>query len=109
MNAEERFWAKVDRRDGGDCWPWLGTTTSTGYGLFGVPREDRTVGAHRYAYELVVGPIPTGLELDHLCRVRNCVNPAHLEPVTHAENLRRGREARGFALAASTDPTGDAS
>ena len=46
--------------------------------------------SHRLAYELEIGPIPAGLEIDHLCRVRNCVNPAHLEPVTHAENIRRG-------------------
>jgi hypothetical protein len=49
--------------------------------------------AHRFAYELLVGPIPEDLELDHLCRVRHCVNPAHLEPVTHLENILRGMRA----------------
>ena len=69
--------------DGG-CWIWRGRTTPQGYGAHG-----RTV-AHRHVYESSVGQIPDGLELDHLCRVKLCVNPDHLEPVTHAENVRRG-------------------
>lgn len=82
----ERFWASVDMA--GDCWLWTGATARNGYGVFGV--GEGTVLAHRYAYEDQVALIPVGLEIDHLCRVRNCVNPQHLEPVTSAENTQRG-------------------
>lgn len=83
--AAERFWSNVEKT--GTCWLWAGSKTQGGYGQarFG----GRTAGAHRIAYTLLVGPIPNGLEIDHLCRVRACVNPAHLEPVTHTENVRR--------------------
>lgn len=86
--VEQRFWEKVDRQGNGDCWPWLGCLGTGGYAMFW--NGERNMHAHRFAYELLVGPIPEGLVLDHLCRVRHCVNPAHLEPVTHAENIRRG-------------------
>jgi hypothetical protein len=82
-----RFWAKVDRRGDDDCWPWRAQVTGDGYGGF---YTGRTIGAHRVAYELVRGPIPEGLVIDHLCRNRLCVNPYHMEPVTNAENVRRG-------------------
>ena len=82
-----RFWAKVDKS--GDCWLWTAAVDPRGYGAFGGPNH-RRVFAHRVAYELLKGPIPQGLELDHLCRQPSCVNPDHLEPVTHAENVRRG-------------------
>lgn len=85
---EQRFWAKVDQTpDGRGCWLWLAATTA-GYGV--IRDEGRMVGAHVVSYRINVGPIPEGLEIDHLCRVRTCVNPRHLEPVTHKENLRRG-------------------
>jgi hypothetical protein len=97
LMPEERFWLKVDkngpipeyRPDLGPCWLWTAGTIR-GYGRFCVGPERRNVFAHRYAYELLVGPIPAGLDMDHLCRVPACVRPSHLEPVTHQENNRRG-------------------
>lgn len=70
------------------CWLWTGALNRGGYGLVSFDSKRRM--AHRVAYELVKGPIPKGLVLDHLCRVRNCVNPDHLEPVTNRENVLRG-------------------
>lgn len=101
----ERFWSKVDRplRDG--CWTWLGQTNQWGYGHFRRtlgPGLYRTVKAHRFAYELVVGPIPAGLTLDHLCGNQSCVRPGHLEPVTNAENLRRRHARRRAAQEGSS-------
>lgn len=75
-----------DMQDDG-CWLWLGFTDEYGYGR--IRSVDRNHPVHRIAYTLIVGPTPDGLELDHLCRVRNCWRPDHLEPVTHAENVRR--------------------
>jgi hypothetical protein len=92
----ERFWSKVDRSSEDGCWTWLGQTNQWGYGHFRrtfAPGLYRTVKAHRFAYELVVEPIPSGLTLDHLCGNQSCIRPEHLEPVTNAENLRR-RHAR---------------
>lgn len=95
LSPTARFWEKVNK-DGpeppafpghGACWVWQGYTGSSGYGRLRV--EGVFCQAHRYAYELLVGPIPEGLQLDHLCRVRSCVNPAHLEPVTARENKLR--------------------
>jgi len=82
--AEVRFWAKVVQS--GECWLWTGSTTLGGYGSCHHSGERL---AHRWAYENMVGPIPDGLHLDHLCRVRACVNPYHLEPVTPAVNNSR--------------------
>lgn len=82
-----RFWSKVDT-SGDGCWLWGGVTGSAGYGSVYI--DGRQVAVHRFAYELLVGPIPTGMQLDHLCRVRHCVRPDHLEPVTLAENVLRG-------------------
>lgn len=99
MKTVERFWSKVEKTE--TCWLWIAPTTVEGYGTFGIgSRTDgtkRVVGAHRFAYELLVGPIPDGMELDHvkeLCGNRHCVNPAHLEPVVHKVNINRGKNAR---------------
>lgn len=84
----DRFWPKVDTT--GPCWEWTASKNHLGYGQVSREYPDRRLGmAHRVAYELLVGPIPEGKELDHLCRNPSCVNPDHLEPVTHAENMRR--------------------
>lgn len=87
MTLEERFWAKVDTS--GDCWLWTGSLNNQGYSRFARTHTDEISG-HRFAYELLVGAIPEGLVIDHLCRVRHCVNPEHLEPVTDRENILRG-------------------
>lgn len=84
---ERRFWSKVEKS--ADCWLWRGAADSHGYGRFHL--IDYTTGAHRFAYESAVGPIPDGLQLDHLCRVPLCVNPQHLEPVLQIVNVRRGK------------------
>ena len=86
------FWEHVSVRGPVDCWPWLGVI-NRGYGYMtgrwpdGAPHAFR---AHRIAYQALVGPIPDGLQLDHLCRNRSCCNPAHLEPVTGRTNVLRG-------------------
>ncbi|MFI7678537.1 HNH endonuclease signature motif containing protein [Actinophytocola sp. NPDC049390] len=74
------------------CWLWTGGLDPAGYARF---RDDtgRKVYVHRWAYEHYVGPVPEGLVLDHLCRIRHCSNPAHLEAVTQDENMRRGAHA----------------
>lgn len=104
MVNPERFWAKVNKTDA--CWLWTGRLDTHGYGEVrtGGMKRRRFHRAHRVAYELLVGPIPDGLVIDHLCRVRNCVNPEHLEPVTNAENIRRGEtgRARGAQQRAKT-------
>ena len=89
----EAFWSRVEASAEG-CWIWTGSRTSAGYGNLRLPGGGFDY-AHRVAYSALVGPIPEGLVLDHLCRVRNCVNPAHLEPVEHAVNVRRGAGTYG--------------
>lgn len=85
-----RFWSKIDRTSDAGCWLWQASVRPDGYGQLWHRDAQRPIVAHRWAYLALVGPIPEGLELDHLCRNRTCVNPAHLEPVTTRENLRRG-------------------
>ena len=83
-----RFWPKVRKTEG--CWEWTGARSPGGYGQIRAAGRRRLLQAHRVAYELLRGPIPEGLTIDHLCRNPGCVNPAHLEPVTMRENLLRG-------------------
>lgn len=96
----ERYWLKVNfsgpvpawQPELGCCWQWKAATSDTGYGLFSIPRPDggyTHVGAHQFSYWLCVGDVPSGLELDHLCRNRRCVAPSHLEAVTHQVNMLR--------------------
>lgn len=96
---EQRFWPKVNkggpisaaRPDLGSCWLWKNARNNPyEYGNFRPGGERRKVLAHRWAYEELIGPVPEGLELDHLCRTPACVRPSHLEPVTHRVNIRRG-------------------
>lgn len=87
----------VPNEDG--CWLWLGGKGGAGYGA--ITRGRFKQPAHRVFFELLVGPIPDGLQLDHLCCVRACVNPDHLEPVTQGENIRRGYERRRLLNVAS--------
>lgn len=99
-SALERFEAKFALDSVTGCWLWTACRTGGGYGQFSGTHR-RCVPAHVWSYEHYVGPIPRGLVLDHLCRVRHCVNPMHLEPVSVGENLLRG-ETRAAANAAKT-------
>lgn len=98
------FWSRVRMGSmghrGAECWMWIGGFSGEGYGS--CTFDGTTHAAHRLAYELLVGPIPEGLYIDHLCRTRGCVNPRHMQPVTNAENIRRGIAAdRNRELAAA--------
>lgn len=84
--TEATFWPKVEKT--ATCWLWRGSVDTLGYGMVKVNGRSRV--AHRVAWEFSRGPIPAGLTLDHLCRVRHCVRPDHLEPVPLRENILRG-------------------
>lgn len=99
-----RFWTYVNVRGPGECWPWRSTITHEGYGVFALTGGQAK--AHRMVYELVFGPIPDGMTIDHVCHTndptcllkhecphRRCCNPTHLEPVPPEENVRRGHRA----------------
>lgn len=104
----ERIWGKFEQRADNECWPWTAAKTSAGYGHIladgGEDGKRTTVLGHRALYEILVGPIPDGMVLDHTCHTedeecpgnaecphRGCVNPAHLEPIDFGENCMRGR------------------
>lgn len=88
----DRFWSKVNLLGPGGCWIWTAAVGAHGYGVFG--QGSRTYLAHRLSYGELMEPIPADLTIDHLCRVKRCVNPAHLEVVTRAENGRRANQWR---------------
>lgn len=101
LHTQQRFWDKVDKTE--SCWLWAAGLNAYGYGAFWDPSCKQMVRAHIYAYELLVGPVPSGMQLDHQCHNedstclggrtcihRSCVNPAHLEPKTNRENFLAG-------------------
>lgn len=92
MPLEIGVWSKVQKTE--TCWLWTGKLTKKGYARYGLHKPNSY--AHIASYEEVNGVVPEGLELDHLCRVRHCVNPSHLEAVTHLENIRRGKSPSAF-------------
>lgn len=96
-DLESRWLLRVEKEGHDGCWKWIGAMWAKGYGRFTLPGTQRRIGAHVWGYERYVGPVPEGLELDHLCSNRWCVNPSHLEPVTHLENVRRGRACENGA------------
>ena len=100
LTTEQRFLLYVTKT--ADCWLWTGGKNQKGYALFWNSGDGRRESAHRVAYRMWVGEIPAGLELDHLCRTRHCVNPAHLEAVTHRENVLRAPDHVGKREAAKT-------
>lgn len=91
-SGSRKFWMGLEIGGPTGCWTWLRGKTSDGYGH--LSHYGRQTYVHRFAYEMLVGPIPEGLQLDHLCRNTSCANPDHLEPVTNRENARRGLKAQ---------------
>lgn len=96
MDALDRLAAKVSIDPESGCWLFTGYRTPNGYGRFSI--NGNAIYAHRAAYMLHVGPIPDGLVIDHLCRVRSCVNPQHLEATTQQENILRGESLSAVGL-----------
>ena len=98
----DELFSRIDKTD--SCWIWLGGKTTNGYGT--VRYKGKTNYIHRLVYTLVKGPIPIGLQIDHLCRVRLCCNPDHLEAVTQRENLLRGNTITAKNVAKTECPKG---
>lgn len=90
LSIEERFEKRVVRQDG--CWAWSGYQDVFGYSTFTFGK--RTIFAHRFAWEQIHGPVPEKLELDHICRLRSCVNPDHLRPITRKQNQEHRKGAQ---------------
>uniref|UniRef100_A0AAT9JAA2 ORF17 n=1 Tax=Nitrosopumilaceae spindle-shaped virus TaxID=3065433 RepID=A0AAT9JAA2_9VIRU len=86
LDCFKRFMIKIEQN--GNCWQWIASKDPSGYGKFMLNKK--LISSHRISYELFKGEIPKGLQIDHLCRNRACVNPEHMEVVTQKENLRRG-------------------
>ncbi len=103
LSVLEEFMQHVSPEPNSGCWLWAGAVDTGGYGA--VKWNGRFTTAHRKSYELHIGPIPEGLYLDHLCRVRCCVNPKHVEPVTNSENCKRGKSGE-FNRSKSHCPSG---
>lgn len=105
--VRERLWAQVDRRGAGECWHWTGAVNDQGYGNIGLGRRhEGKARVHRLSYELTIGAIPEGAQVDHTCHNntdcpggpdclhRRCCNPAHLEAVTQQANIARGNAGK---------------
>jgi hypothetical protein len=105
---KDRILASVAVDGESGCWLWQGALRPDGYVQMRAGSPSRLVYAHRASYEEFVGPIPEGLTLDHLCRMRHCVNPEHLEAVTHRENCLRGTGVSAVAATRTTCPRGHA-
>lgn len=97
-NLREHFENSYVAEPNSGCWLWTGYVAGNGYGIiYGrFPDGTHQQKAHRYGYQLIRGEVPSGLQLDHKCRTRCCVNPDHLEPVTQQENMRRGERYRAL-------------
>lgn len=110
----EKFWSKINKNGPvpiynptlGPCWIWNGAKLANGYGRLTINDGRKAFLAHRISYELNVGRIPEKLQIDHLCRVRNCVNPGHLEAVTCRINLLRGETITALCAAKTHCPKG---
>ena len=104
----ERFFDNVEPEPNSGCWLWIGGMYRNGYGSMSNGAERPRLLAHRFSYEIVHGPIPPEMQIDHRCRLKSCVNPNHLEVVTCRENLLRGHHPRMIASKTNTCKRGHA-
>lgn len=103
-NTEADFWKRVNKNAPNGCWQWLGSQNGRGYAQWHI--GGKTIYVHRYAYNMLVGEVPDGFIIDHLCRNRSCVNPKHMELVTQQENILRGVGISAQASLATHCPQG---